>query len=300
MANLEKNRKGKRRPSISMKNSDALHRLHAKTSAKSVVVEPDTIKGVDDNGTFYNSHQDLTRAQALHRMEYYSANRLYWSTGGYGGLTDDESMIGDTDGIQDGAEGLAFLDRFLQVQEDTSRKFDHAMDIGAGAGRISKLVLLKRYGQAKLVEGDPGWSKRSRAYLGRKRAARCTFVQQRLDDLSSQDVMNWYPAKKVDLMWVQWTLQYLIDQDVVSLLKNLTSGLRPRSGIIVVKENRPYGQARCDRFQMDVPDGAGENKRFDITRPDNHHRLLFQKAGLSVRYVEKGVETNTYVLALDG
>lgn len=95
-------------------------------------------------------------------------------------------------------------------------------------------------------------------------------------------------------MWCQWTLQYLIDVDVVECIRILAEGLRPISGVLIVKENRPFGGAREDRFQMDLP--GGSNERYDITRTDAQHRLLFQKAGLRVTLVEKGVETNTYAL----
>jgi hypothetical protein len=45
---------------------------------------------------------------------------------------------------------------------------------------VTKLILLKRYAEVRLVEGDENWSKRSRVYLGRKRASRCTFIHQRV------------------------------------------------------------------------------------------------------------------------
>jgi hypothetical protein len=271
------------------------------------LIAPEAIKGVDDKGNFYNCHEDLTKAQSLNRPEYYMANSVYWSSGGGGGLTDDEVMVGDTGGVQDAVEGLVFLDRFLLHCKTTTsmaapaarRQFNHAIDIGAGVGRVTKLILLKRYNQVHLVEGDEGWSKRSRVYLGRKRAARCSFAHQRLDEVTHQDVLRWCdncPSKKVDLIWIQWTLQYLIDADVVTLLQILAEGLRPGTGIMIVKENRPYGNAREDRFQMDVPGGCGNNARYDITRPNHHHQLLFQKAGLTIVFAEQGVETNAYVL----
>jgi hypothetical protein len=97
-------------------------------------------------------------------------------------------------------------------------------------------------------------------------------------------------------MWVQWTLQYLIDSDVIDCLRILSGGLREGSGILIVKENRPFGKQREDRFQMDTPDG--EHERYDISRSDNHHRLLFQEAGLRVNFMERGKETNTYALAV--
>jgi hypothetical protein len=145
-----------------------------------------TIKGTDENGSFYSCHADLTSYQAEHRDEFYDANALYWAQGGYNGNNDDEAMIGDGGGIADGEEGLAFLDRYLANKKSNlkvgshPRRFDHAVDLGAGVGRLTKLVLLKRYGEVRLVEADENWSKRSRTYLGRKRAARCSFTNQRV------------------------------------------------------------------------------------------------------------------------
>ena len=48
-------------------------------------------------------------------------------------------------------------------------------------------------------------------------------------------------------------------------------------------------------FHCDTP--AGENHRYDITRPDAHHRKLFQRAGLEVLGTERGTETNFWTLA---
>ncbi len=298
------------RPPPAPVNSDATAGKHVSSLAcsphpqLSSAKSPESIKGSDDIGNFYNSHADLTAVQAINKDEFYHANDAFWSTGGYNGSTDDEAMIGDSGGDLDGAEGLAFLDRyiaFLDAEEEGQncnkqqrRRFDHAVDLGAGVGRVTKLVLLKRYREVRLVEGNEEWSKRSRTYLGRKRASRCHFVHQRLDQLTASDIRDW--GEPADLMWVQWTLQYLIDADVVNCLRVLAGGLRAGSGIFIVKENRPYGLAREDRFQMDVPEG--ENRRYDITRSDEHHRLLFHQAGLKVKFAEKGVETNTYALGI--
>lgn len=276
-------------------------------STTTITIRPETIKGIDDRGRFYDSHDALRRTQRARREEFYRANDRYWATGGCGGLTDDEAMIGDTGGLQDAREGLSFLDRLLDDGSSTVFPLHDAVDVGAGVGRITKHVLLKRCRRVRLVEGDGGWCKRSRVYLGRKRAAHCVFVHRRLDELSAADVTAW-GGDVVDLVWIQWTLQYLIDDDVVTCLRTLSTGLRPGTGYLVVKENRPYGTAREDRFQMDVPhhrqnDDADDedswrhgNQRYDITRTDAHHRLLFQEAGLRVHMMERGVETNTYAL----
>ena len=264
---------------------------------KSTQIAGESIKGTDDAGRFYNSHDALATEQSLHKDEFYEANRLYWNHGGCSGSNDDEAMTGDEGAIADGIEGLAFLDRFLSKHKgEPIHRFDHAVDLGAGAGRVTKLVLLKRYSEVRLVEGDEGWSKRSRGYLGRKRASRCSFSNQLLYDITEKDVIEW--GEPVDLMWVQWTLQYLIDEDFVNCLRILSGGLRMGSGVLIVKENRPYGVAREDRFQMDVPGTIGGNERYDLTRTDSHHRFLFERAGLKVNFMERGEETNTYALAV--
>lgn len=267
-------------------------------------VRSEAIKGVDDTGRFYDSQDQLVEMQELHRDEFYDANDRYWANGGYGGLTDDEAMIGDTGGEADGEEGLAFLDRLLERQRVAAQSSNNikskrrdtnttvAIDLGAGVGRVTKMILLKRYDEIRLVEGNEAYSKRSKLYLGRKRANRCIFTNCLLQDITPDQVMEW--GQSADLMWLQWTLQYLTDDDAIDCLRILSGGLIEDRGVLVVKENRPYGNAREDRFQMDTP--GGENKRYDITRPDAHHRLIFHRAGLRIEHVEEGVETNTYAL----
>mmetsp|Transcript_2185 Transcript_2185/g.2961 ORF Transcript_2185/g.2961 Transcript_2185/m.2961 type:complete len:243 (+) Transcript_2185:226-954(+) len=238
-------------------------------------------------GNYYNSHSKLMDHQNIKRDDYYKANVTWWENGGYGGTTDDEVMVGDKGGEEDGEEGLAFLDKLLFMDDGMQTRL--AVDVGAGFGRVTKLILLKRYQEIRLVEGNEAISKRSKLYLGKKRASKCTFTNSTLQDLN----LDSWDRQPIDLIWIQWTLQYLTDADVVECLKKLVLHLRPGVGVLVVKENRPHGTAREDRFQMDTPAG---NERYDITRPDAHHRLLFQQANLRVDCAEKGVETNTYAL----
>jgi len=253
---------------------------------------------MDDAGHFYNSHAELMEFQRINRTSFYKANARWWADGGYGGKTDNEAMTGDTDGIMDGEEGLAFLDQQLEKTQQKQSKFLVAVDVGAGLGRITKIILLKRYQDVHLVEGDEFFSNQSKVYLGKKRSQRCTFTHCALQDLSQEQ----FPvgSKPLDLVWIQWCLQYLTDLDVVECLKLFLLPLRPTAGLLIVKENRPYGGARIDRFQMETPleeeEGAAQTGRYDITRTDAQHRLLFRKAGFRVDSFEQNLETNTYSL----
>jgi len=133
----------------------------------------------------------------------------------------------------------------------------------------------------KLIEADSGWSKRSRVYLGRKRAARCTFTCARLEELPS------LPPCTADLVWVQWTLQYLTDRDVVKCLQALAAGLSDQ-GLLIIKENRPYGSQRPDRFpariQPIVVSAERERRRECARTPQDAHVLRKAHTGSSWKF----------------
>lgn len=118
------------------------------------------------------------------------------------------------------------------------------------------------------------WLKLAESYLGEE-AKRCHFVHSKLEDYDPSG------SEPFDVIWIRWTLQYLIDEDVVHLLTRLRASLLPQ-GVLVLKENRPmHGSSDC--FQMDTPNKEG---RFDITRPERHLALLVELSGLSVLYSE--------------
>lgn len=141
-----------------------------------------------------------------------------------------------------------------------------------------------------LLEACESWSRQSRRYLGRKRSERCTFFHCRLEDFTA-------PFGTYDLIWAQWVLQYLTDADAARALAALGRSLS-HSGMLVLKENYPYWlPGESDAFAMDVPEG--EHGRYDVTRPDAHHKLLFRAARLAVVRAERGKETVTWVLCTE-
>lgn len=50
---------------------------------------------------------------------------------------------------------------------------------------------------------------------------------------------EWKPAEdtEYDLIWTQWCLGHLTDEQVVRYLELCKTVLRPKSGIIIIKEN---------------------------------------------------------------
>ena len=117
-------------------------------------IHADCIKGSDDLGNYFNTQAELAQHQAINRDEWYATNKEWWQQDGYGGSTDEEAMIGDGGGVEDGVEGLAFLDRLIleasSKNNNKKLKFARAIDAGAGVGRVTKHILLKRYDRSRL------------------------------------------------------------------------------------------------------------------------------------------------------
>lgn len=79
-----------------------------------------------------------------------------------------------------------------------------------------------------------------------------------------------FPGKYYDIIWIQWVIIYLTDNDMILFLKRAKEALSP-NGLIVIKEN-------CkdeDQFYLDTEDNS-------ITRSYEHMAVLFKEAGLTV------------------
>ncbi|CAE8698925.1 unnamed protein product [Polarella glacialis] len=195
-------------------------------------------------------------------------------------------MIGDDSSADDIAHSCGFLAQALEVSHVYalgSVPARTALDCGAGLGRVARGVLLPVVSHVTLVEMSAKWLQIARSYVGV--ADRCTFVNARLEEYEP-------PAASFDVIWVQWTLQYLIDEDVVGLLSRLGAALTDQ-GVLVLKENRPLREGFEDQFQMDTPAREG---RFDIVRPDAHFAVLIELACLVVRLVQPWDECSCWVL----
>ena len=161
-------------------------------------------------GRTYATLGELWAVQSSERQRFYDANEAWWSAGGYCGSTVECAMIGDDASDADVATSIRFLEGLLS--RTPGLRLQTVLDAGAGVGRVTKQVLLKRCAECHLLEACPEWSKQSRRYLGKKRAAACTFIQARVETYVP-------PPNMYDLVWVQWVLQYLVDSDAIAALQ---------------------------------------------------------------------------------
>jgi hypothetical protein len=222
----------------------------------SELLPPPVICGVDDIGNTFTNLMELWSEQAIHRTSYYTANSTFWNEDGYAGSADEEAMIGDaTTSVNDVIHSLQLIDNIHA--DHPTWIIRNALDCGAGVGRVTKHVLLKRCNRVCLLEGCERWFKQIRRYLGKKRSQNCKFVLGQLEECSALeaccqgDIRSSNSRRSnngdrrgtkgeilFDLIWIQWTLQYLIDADVVSTLLRMRSALTS-NGRLIIKENRP-------------------------------------------------------------
>ncbi|KAK4235908.1 alpha-N-methyltransferase NTM1 [Achaetomium macrosporum] len=146
-----------------------------------------------------------------------------------------------------------------------------ALEGGAGIGRVTQGLLLD--GIAKEVDVIEPIAKFTAGMRG-KPGVRSIF------NIGLED---WQPTEGVqyDLIWIQWCVVHLTDEQLVEFLKRCKSALNPDGGLIVVKENNSTG----GKDEFDDVDSS-------VTREDGTFRRIFTEAGLRLVQVElqKGLQ----------
>lgn len=122
-------------------------------------------------------------------------------------------------------------------------------------------MLQHHFEKVDLAEPNSRLLETARQTVDASRAGR--FLEVSLQDLQPQ------PAY-YDVIWIQWVLLYLPDDDLVAFLRRCAAGLRD-GGVIFVKENVVLkGQWVVDREDN------------SIARTDAQYKAIFQSAGLAL------------------
>ncbi|XP_018569308.1 N-terminal Xaa-Pro-Lys N-methyltransferase 1 [Anoplophora glabripennis] len=137
----------------------------------------------------------------------------------------------------------------------------YALDCGAGIGRITKFLLTDLFEKVDLVEQNPVFLEQAKNYMGNKISKVINFYPEGLQHFHPQPM-------KYDVIWIQWVLGHLTDNDLINFLLSCQDGLRP-NGVIIVKENI----TSTDDIEMDRQDSS-------VTRPMWLFRRIFDKANL--------------------
>lgn len=136
---------------------------------------------------------------------------------------------------------------------------NRALDCGAGIGRITKHLLIRYFNTVDLVEQSKIFVDEATAYIGQS---------TKIGNLYNVGLQDFKIAFQYDVIWCQWVLSHLTDEDLLNFFQTCKKGLA-HNGVIVVKENIASSGTR----EVDEVDSS-------VTRPLAHMYNIFKQAGL--------------------
>lgn len=218
------------------------------------------MSGEDTNGVKYRDIDEMwgsALAGEEGRKSWYAGAADYW-----------QAREASVDGVLGGyaetnGPDLRESQRFLELLQKTAgaRRFERVLDCGAGIGRVTSGLLMKMFESVDLVEPNKKLLEAARAEITDPRAE--LFINEPLQDVRPQ-------PDRYDVIWAQWVLLYLPDDDLLQFLQRCRSAIRP-GGFICVKENVVLD----GEWMVDKEDNS-------ISRTDSQYKEIFERAGLSL------------------
>ncbi|KAL9251399.1 Alpha N-terminal protein methyltransferase 1-like protein [Drosera capensis] len=232
--------------------------------------------GSDSGGREFKNAAEMWREQlgeepaaadSHKRVSWYRDGVAYWQgveasvdgvLGGYGHISDADIK---------GSE--AFLKCVLNdvCVDGGAKRHLVALDCGSGIGRVTKNLLIRYFHEVDLLEPVSHFLEAARQSL----ADETLPERHRASNFYCVPLQEFTPEKRrYDVIWIQWCIGHLTDDDLISFFKRAKAGLKP-GGCFVLKENT----AR-NGFVLDNEDRS-------VTRSDLYFKELFECAGLHLR-----------------
>eukprot|EP01135_Chromosphaera_perkinsii_P004660 Nk52_evm9s293 gene=Nk52_evmTU9s293 len=219
-----------------------------------------TPAGADTEGNTYDNIDEMWEIN-LKKSEspgkWYGDAKSYWENVAptVEGMLGGYAHISGTDAVG----STKFLNEFIKGPNPKVQS-RVALDCGAGIGRVTKKFLLPLFDIVDLVEQCQAFLDRAKDYVG----------SNRVENYICKGLQEFTPEKgRYDVIWCQWVLGHLTDDDLVSFFRRCKEGLA-ENGIICVKENLTK-----EGFLVDKEDSS-------VTRSDELLKDLFERAGLTL------------------
>ncbi|KAF7803947.1 alpha N-terminal protein methyltransferase 1 [Senna tora] len=229
------------------------------------------IGGSDSDGREFKSADEMWREQAGDpdkKTQWYRHGVGYWEgveasvdgvLGGYANV--NEPDINDSEAFLK----MVLSERFPNGVNDQPLV---ALDCGSGIGRVTKNLLIQYFNEVDLLEPVSHFLEAARetlapgSHLHSDMHKAVNFYCVPLQDFTPD-------TQRYDVIWVQWCIGHLTDDDFVSFFRRAKVGLKP-GGLFVVKEN-----IARNGFVLDNEDRS-------ITRSDLYFKELFGRCGLHI------------------
>ncbi|XP_066453154.1 N-terminal Xaa-Pro-Lys N-methyltransferase 2 [Eleutherodactylus coqui] len=150
----------------------------------------------------------------------------------------EEGMMGDFSDLSntDIESSREFLRKFVGGPGKAGTDF--ALDCGSGIGRVSKHVLLQYFNNIELVDMTEPFLEEAQNYLAEEADRVETLYCYCLQDFIP-------PARKYDVIWMQWVSGHLTDKDLLIFLLRCKNALKDK-GLIFLKDNVAREGCRID------------------------------------------------------
>ena len=216
--------------------------------------------GRDTQGRIFKTARELWKCKlgvVNGRSSWYAKGASFWEVqeaslagvlGGFAGLNEPDLF-----------DSRRFLQRLRAMPDPPPGAC--ALDCSAGIGRVTAGLLQDFFRCVDLAEPNERLLQIARCEVRSEGAGR--FMACPLQKLRPE-------PSRYDVIWIQWGLGYLPDDDLRMFLKRCKAALGER-GAICVKEN----VARNGEWLVDDVEGC-------ITRTDARYRSLFAQSGLRI------------------
>lgn len=184
--------------------------------------EHDTEDGLSDDGSA------ISADEFFKSPDFYKNGQKYWSQiaptidGMLGGL----SVVDPAD-IQGSSRFLCELFKLKPTPGTLT-----ALDCGAGIGRVTKNLLIKYFKSVDLVEQDATFVNKANQYLSVEGK-----LHPKIGEIYNEGLQTFQPTTaKYDVIWCQWVLGHLTDEDLANFFRRCILSLKP-NGCLIIKEN---------------------------------------------------------------
>ncbi|KAL5773902.1 hypothetical protein ACOSP7_011459 [Xanthoceras sorbifolium] len=230
--------------------------------------------GLDSDGREFKNAGEMWREQIGEgeqqhkKTQWYREGISYWQ-GVEASVDGVLGGFGTVNGVDiSGSE--AFLQTLLSERFPNAGRDQHlvALDCGSGIGRITKNLLIRYFNEVDLLEPVSHFLDAARESLAPENHV--VSDMHKAVNFFCVPLQEFTPdTGKYDVIWVQWCIGHLTDEDFVSFFKRAKVGLKP-GGLFVLKEN-----IARNGFVLDKEDRS-------ITRSDLYFKELFSRCGLHV------------------